>query len=404
MTRGREFKAVLGAIALLWSGLALAADDNTADAWKARLGQLAQPAAGERVVTAVGDAIWTHKISTNPDPALQSLFEVMRGADIAFLNHEQVLADSGFPTLKAIAKADPSIVDELTWAGVDLVSIANNHLMDFGPSGLTTTLKTLDAAGIKHAGAGFTPAQAYQAAVAEKNGLKVALVAVMVSPTLDIGTAAIEASPGVAWVRGSTVRQLDGKVVIAPWESDLRLMEVAIRAARRNADMVAVSMHIHWGGAAEIDPAGKQLITHAAIDAGADIILGHGPHVVNGIEFYKTKPIIYSAGNFAFQFPPGAYDNFPEILKTVRSMSFENQPTFYQGMMVRMILSPKAEIRRMELLPIGLTPEGDPYLATGDLGDVILKVAQILSKPLGTTVKREGWYAVVEPPKAKAAR
>ncbi len=404
MKRGVVWGARIAAAAMAWSAqAAIAADDTATATWKTRIAQLAQPAADEVVMTAVGDAIWTHKISTSPDVGLRSLFEVMRAADIAFLNHEQVLADSGYPTAKEIAKADPSIVDELTWAGVDMVSIANNHLMDFGPSGMETTLKTLDKAGIKYSGAGFTPAQAYQPAVVEKKGLKVALVAVMVSPTLNIGTAATEASPGVAWVRGATVRQPDGKVVIAPWDSDLRLMEDTIKAARKTADLVAVSMHIHWGGLADID-AGKQLVTRAAVDAGADIILGHGPHVVNGIEFYKGKPIVYSAGNFAFQFPPGAYEYFPQSLKVVQSMSNVTQPPFYEAVMLRMILSAKGEIRRMELLPVGLSPAGDPYLESGEKADAVLARVQALSKPLGTGIKREDWYAVVEPPKAGQRR
>src|SRR4051812_35739963 len=123
-------------------------------------------------------------------------------------------------------------------------------------------------------------------------------------------------------------------------------------------------MHIHWGGLEEIDP-GKQMVTRAAIDAGADMILGHGPHVVNGIEFYKGKPIIYSIGNFAFQFPPGAYEYFPDSLKVVKRLS--GQGPLFEAMMVRMILSPKGDIRRMELLPVELTTQdGDPHFVTGE--------------------------------------
>lgn len=387
--------------ALLSAGLAVAAENAPLNKeWRGRIAELGQPAADEVVLTAAGDAIWTHKISESKDARLQALFEVMRSSDISFINFEQVMADSGYPTPKEIAMAPPSIVSEFLWAGTDIVSLANNHLMDFGPSGMDTTLRTLNDNGIKHSGAGVTAADAFRHTVIEKNGLKMALVSVMVSPNLNIGTSAGDKSPGVAWVRGSTVRRADGTSVIAPWDADLKAMEAAIQAARKDAALVAVSMHIHWGDLEKVDVDGKQVVARAAIDAGADVILGHGPHVINGIEFYKDKPIIYSIGNFAFQFPPNAYTYFPDSIKTVNRLSA--LPHLYDSMIVRMVLSQKGAFRRLELLPIALTPEGDPYLVTGAKADAILANAKALSAPLGTAVNRHAWYAVVDLPGAGA--
>ncbi|MHB1207637.1 MAG: CapA family protein, partial [Rhodospirillaceae bacterium] len=161
----RVWPFVLCAAAVLSAGLSFAAEKNADRDWKARVGQLAKPAADEIVFTAVGDAIWNRKISATKDARLQAMFDVMRASDISFLNFEQVMADSGYPTIKEISRAPTSIIDEFTWAGTDLVTLANNHMMDFGPSGLETTLKTLDTAGIKHAGAGATLAQALQPAL-----------------------------------------------------------------------------------------------------------------------------------------------------------------------------------------------------------------------------------------------
>lgn len=392
--------ALAAAVSAVPAGSAAAADSRAAREWRARVAQLAQPAADEIVLTAVGDAIWTQKISDREDAGLQSLFEVMRASDVAYVNFEQVLADGGYPMPKEIAMADPSIITEFVWAGAGLVSTANNHMMDFGPGGLATTLRTLDANGIRHSGAGATLAEALKPAVVTAKGLRIALVSVMVSPNLTIGTPATPASPGVATVRGSTVRLADGATVIAPWDSDLRALEEAIAQARKDADLVAVGMHIHWGGRDTIDAGGKQLVARAAIDAGADIILGHGPHVVNGLEFYKSKPILYSIGNFAFQFPPGAYTFFPGSLPIVKRL--QGEPELYESMMVRMILSSRGEIRRMEFLPLALTPEGDPYLVTGAKADGVLERVRALSAPLGATVAREGWYAVAEVPKVGA--
>ena len=130
----------------------------------------------------------------------------MRASDISFINFEMVAADSGYPTIKEIARTDPSIASEFVWAGTDSVSLANNHLMDFGQSGLETTRRTLDDAGIRHSGAGLSLGEALQHIVVERKGLKMAFISVMVSPTLTIGTSAGEKTPGVAWVRG-TMRQ-----------------------------------------------------------------------------------------------------------------------------------------------------------------------------------------------------
>ncbi len=390
---------LFGAAALFSAHMAAAAESGAVNReWRGRIAELAQPGADEVVLTAVGDAIWTKHIADSKDQRLQALFEVMRTSDIAFINFEQVLADSGYPTPKEIAMADPAIISDFVWAGADIVSTANNHAMDFGSSGLETTIKTLDANNIKHSGAGMTLSDAFKPTVVERKGLKLALVSVMVSPNLNIGTAATEKTPGVAWVRGTTVRLKDGGTAIIPWDADLRAMEAAIRDARKLAPLVAVSMHIHWGDLEKVDADGKQVVARAAIDAGADMILGHGPHIVNGIEFYKAKPIIYSIGNFAFQFPPGAYTYFPSSLPTVRRLSADQR--LFEAMMVRMVLSQKGEFRRFELLPVGLTPDGSPYLVTGQTADKIFAKVQELSAPYGTKINRMGWYATVDLPAA----
>lgn len=393
----RMWSWAICAVAVTATGFALGAETAPINKeWRGRIAELAQPGADEVVLAAAGDAIWLDKFSTNKDARLQALFEVMRRSDISFINFEMVTANSGYPTIKEIARSDPSIVNEFIWAGTDLVSTANNHMMDFGPNGLETTLRTLSDAGIKHAGAGMTLGEALRPAVVEKKGLKMALVSVMVSPTLTIGTGATDKTPGVAWVRGTTIRRPDGKTAIAPWDADLAAMEGAIKAAKKDADLVAVSMHIHWGQPDEIDPEGKQVIARAAIDAGADMILGHGPHLINGIEFYKSKPILYSIGNFAFQFKPDAYTFFPETLKIVQRLS--SDPKLFESMIVRMVLSSKGELRRMELLPIELTTDGIPHFVTGDRAELILAKAKSLSAPLGTAVNRNAWYSVVDIP------
>lgn len=390
----KRWSGIICVAAIMAGGVASAAD--TAREWNTHVGQLGKASAEDITLLAGGDAIWTHKMSDAKDVRAIAMFDQMRAADISFLNFEQVMTDTGYPTIKEIVRADPSIIDEFTWAGVDLVSTANNHFMDFGQPGLERTIQILDEKGIKHSGAGINLAAALKPALIDKKGLKFALLSFMVAPNMEprMATPAGPSAPGTAPIRGSRVRLADGKAVFAPWDEDIEAMQNAIREAKKTNEFVAVSMHIHWGDLEQIDPEGKQVLTRAAIDAGADIMLGHGPHVVNAVEMYKGKPIVYSMGNFAFQPVISAYDLFPDSQRMIRQL-MKNEK-FYQAVMARLTVSPEGQLRRLELLPISLTPEGNPHFVAGEQADVVLNRLQDLSKPYGTKFQRVGWYSVVD--------
>lgn len=385
---------VVSLIAVVGGERAIAAEKPAKVDWKAQVDRLSKPADDEVVLTVTGDAIWNRSLANNKDQGLQSLFDIIRASDISFTNFEQVMADSGVPTKDNVSMANPSMVSDFTWAGLDLVSLANNHLMDFGLSGLETTVRVLDQNGIAHAGAGRTLAEALRPAVIEKKGLRVAMLAFMVAPGFErLSVAASPTTPGTAPIRGTKVRLANGKIALSPWDDDLKAMEGAIKEARKSADFVAVSMHMHWPGE-ENDVDGRQLIAHAAIDAGADAVLGTGPRVVNGIELYKNQPIFYGIGNLAFQFTPEAYELFPDTQKFVRQLL--SNPKHFEGLAVRMTLSKSGKPRRIELLPIRQTKDGAPFLAAAAAGDAILEDVTARSEKLGTTIRRQSWYAVID--------
>lgn len=390
----KVLRSVFLLAAIAGAGNAFGAEESA----KQRIAELSKPASDEIVITAGGDTIWNRKLSPADEAQASSLFDLLRGSDVAFVNHEQILADHGYPAQKAIAKADPSIIDEVSRAGINLVSLANNHDMDFGIPGIETTRRTLDAHGIKYAGVGMDLDDALKPAIIEKKGLKIALLAFMVTPNFpDLTIPATEHGPGAAPIHGAKIRLPDGKVVFSPWEDDLKRMETAIASAKKEADVVLVSFHIHWGGPAqEVDPTGKQVIAHAAIKAGADAVLGHGPQAINGMEFYEGKPIFYSLGTFFWQFDYDRYDLFPDIQKAFKGLT--GNPLHYQSLVMRMALSPKGQIRRIELLPIQLNDQGNPHLAFGKEGEPMLNQMQSLSQSLGTTITRKSWYAVAEVP------
>jgi poly-gamma-glutamate capsule biosynthesis protein CapA/YwtB (metallophosphatase superfamily) len=163
-------------------------------------------------------------------------------------------------------------------AGFSIVTLANNHTMDFGDQGLKETLEHLDLAGIGHAGAGATLDTARRASIVSVKGVKVAVLAY--SFTYPASFYATADRPGTA-----------------PGAPGYYRRDIA--RAREQADYVVVAMH--WGAENTTVPKPYQVaVAHRAIDAGADVVLGHHPHVLQGIECYKQGVIFYSLGNYAF--------------------------------------------------------------------------------------------------------
>jgi poly-gamma-glutamate capsule biosynthesis protein CapA/YwtB (metallophosphatase superfamily) len=218
-------------------------------------------------------------------------FEQVRGevsrAGIAFANLESQLSDQNGRTEGAsnyVFTGPPQGADALARAGFDVVSTANNHAWDYGERGMRETLENLRRVGIAPAGTGATLEEAYRPAVLERDGWRVAFIAVT-----GIFNTPFERSPArehVAW-------------------ADLARVAPAIAEARRaGADLVFVSYH----GGVEYQPRPTKRtrdFARACIDAGADALIGHHPHVTQGIEWYRGRPIFYSLGNFLFkQFDP----------------------------------------------------------------------------------------------------
>lgn len=174
----------------------------------------------------------------------------------------------------------PERISLFTELGINGVSLANNHALDFGCDALLDSCAVLDAAGIRHTGAGINLEEAKRPVQVEIKGRKIGIIgATRVIPVAD-------------WAAG---RQHAG--MLAAYDMTTLLEE--IRVQKQDNDFVAVC--IHWGIEKDEMPQeyqrnmGKQMI-----DAGADLVVGAHPHVLQGIEYYQGKPIIYSLGNFIF--------------------------------------------------------------------------------------------------------
>jgi poly-gamma-glutamate capsule biosynthesis protein CapA/YwtB (metallophosphatase superfamily) len=207
-------------------------------------------------------------------------------ADVRLCNLECVISDRGTPwsaTPKVFHfRSDARNMAVLDAAHIDAVSLANNHVLDFGYEALFDTLRLLEQAGIRSAGAGATLREVSAPAIWEVQGRRLGFIAFTDNEPV---WAASEEHPGIWYVP----IQMDEKQAH-------HLFEV-VRQAKAAVSCLIVSAHWgpNWGYA---PPPEHQLFAHALIDAGADIVFGHSGHVVRGVEVYHNKPIIYCAGNF----------------------------------------------------------------------------------------------------------
>jgi poly-gamma-glutamate synthesis protein (capsule biosynthesis protein) len=212
---------------------------------------------------------------------------ILRGVDLFLINLECALTHCteqwrGDPHKPYFFRADPGAVQTLTAGRVDFASLANNHIGDFGTEGLVDTCAVLERAGIAHAGAGSDLATARAPAIFSARGHRVGIVAYADHP---IAWAATEARPGLNYTPISTVAR------------DFGVIASTIGVARAQSDLVIFS--IHWGPNMRPRPTPRfRAFARRVIDAGADLFWGHSAHVVQGVEIWRGKPILYDTGDF----------------------------------------------------------------------------------------------------------
>ncbi len=239
----------------------------------------------------------------------------------------------------------------LKWAGFDLLALGNNHARDYGPVALKDTIKLLDKHKIGHAGAGSSSASAFRPTYITRNGAKIAFLSYS-----QIGPASFKAGHGA--VRAPRTRRR------------LATVTRAIKAANKKADYVIVSFH--WGIERRHTPTATQVkFGRAAIRAGANLVLSHHPHVIEGVEFYKKGLIAYSLGNFVFS--PGSDEG-------------------HDTMILSLTLGPKG-VSNVVARPAHIDPYGRPVLASGATRSRILGKIKTTSRGRGTHVTVKGGVA-----------
>jgi len=226
--------------------------------------------------------------SIGPDKIWSDVLPLLLKADRRLINLECVISGGGRewqPDSKAFHfRAHPRAIDFLRAAKIDCVTLANNHVLDYGTDALIECLALLDRAGIKRTGAGASLPEALMPAVVDLPQGRLGVVSLTDNePEWEAG----EKKPGIHYIA------YDAKGLVEPYRS--RLAQV-LKQVRSQADLVIVSAHVgpNWGPPS----AAMRALAYQIIDLGADLYWGHSNHTTQGIELYKGKAILYSTGDF----------------------------------------------------------------------------------------------------------
>lgn len=337
-------------------------------------------------VALVGDIMLERSLAELGPPAgaaLSAVVDQLHGADIVIGNLEMPLSRRGSAMLKhSNLRSNPDRIHDARDLGVHAVSLANNHLMDYGPQALLDTLDACDRAGIAHCGAGATIVDALAPACLEAHGQRVALLSV--SCTLPPGSEATATDPGIAPIRVRMSFETDTNLlaeqpgtmpVVHTWTRQEDQDAVLARVQSAANDMPVI-VAIHWGVPSYwLSPYQgplaeyQQALGHALIDAGAALVLGHHSHSLHGVEVYNGRAIFYSVGNFAFERPRAFME--PE------------------SVIVYAVLTPHG-FTRLQVAPLLIDERGLPTLATGDDAERVFALLQARSAPFATSFTREG--------------
>ena len=301
-------------------------------------------------VTAGGDVIGGFGVSgvvgSMGSGLFRSIASFFKSSDFGFVNLESPLTYGGDPQgwKDVVIKGNPALAPAMAKSRINVVTMANNHAGDMGDSGLLDSFKYCKKAGITVVGAGKSLKTAQAGAVLNTDGARTAFLGF--SDVLPVGYPATSTSPGTS-----------------PGRANINAVKANIRAAAKKADYVFVAWHWNF----EYKRAPSYLESSegkAAIDAGADIVFAHHPHLLDGVQVYHGGLICYSLGNLVFSGFAG------ETAQTV---------------LVKAKVTPHAIDAK--LIPVQISGSGVPTVATGSTGLSILQRVKSLSAALGTGVR-----------------
>ena len=420
----------------------------------------------------IGDLLYSHPMAGRPDTAFQRVVEIIRKGDVTVGNQEGVFFDlrtfKGQGYGNGLLWGEAANAKDMKALGVDMVSVANNHSTDWGPEGLMETRRLLDEAGIVHSGGGRTLQEARAAAILSTPNGRVALVstASTFKPNANANDALgdVPARPGISTLRLRKINLVSREQLVAirelatlratprepapapnatevvfgeqtyrlsdksglSYEMDLfdhAALLKAVRDAKAASDLTVFTIHAHESttGMDDDTPLPPDFLIrlfHDCVDAGADVILGGGPHSLRGVEIYKGRPILYGMGVFFItgdvkMLQESAFRVFPDSTghappppppqpgvspRAVRAGG--NPASWYDGIVaVTDFENGKAKTVKLYPLDVGNTNDvarrGIPHLADPQTAQRILGNLQRDSAPFGTKIIIEGSVGVI---------
>jgi poly-gamma-glutamate capsule biosynthesis protein CapA/YwtB (metallophosphatase superfamily) len=417
-------------------------------------------------IAATGDSLVLKPMpSTRSDPGVEGVARLIESASIAVTNLEENLLDTA-----RIPRTDgPGEVrwpygtkrnaQDLRALGFSIVSLANNHAIDYGVDGLGQTMQILDRAGLLHAGAGEDLVQARAPVFVGRAPRRVAMLAVATSASPEsratplrgeilgrpgvsalryapdvtadaqtfatlkqspVATAASKSSDSQLIVSGKTIKKGPRTAVeMVADEGDTNEILAQVRRARADANLVVLMVHSHEPSNRSNEPAEfLKRFAHAAIDAGASLVIGQGPHQLRGIEVYKGAVIFYSLGNFAFDFAhvvprsEDAYEAGVDLYRLALGAVADSEPPpplsvdnpLWWESVIAVGRFDRGVLRSVRLQPIDLgvdlpaTQRGTPRLASAERSAEILSRLTDLSREFGTRIRVENGIGVIDLP------
>jgi poly-gamma-glutamate synthesis protein (capsule biosynthesis protein) len=303
-------------------------------------------------LVAIGDLLYSHPMANSPDAEFQKVVELTKRGDVTISNQEGVFFDlktfKGEGYGNGLLWGEGTLAKDMKAMGIRMISVANNHSTDWGPEGLLETSRLLDEAGIVHSGGGRTLQEARKAAFLQTPKGRVALVSAASTFKPNAGAndpmGEVPSRPGISTLRTRKVNLVTADqmamiralatALASPLQPapaadarevtfgeqlyclsdkkglryDMDLYDhagllKAVREAKQQADLVVFTIHAHESptGLDDDTPEPPDFLVklfHNAVDAGADVILGGGPHSLRGVEIYKGRPVFYGMGVF----------------------------------------------------------------------------------------------------------
>jgi poly-gamma-glutamate capsule biosynthesis protein CapA/YwtB (metallophosphatase superfamily) len=364
---------------------------------------------------AVGDVMPNRK---EPEKFFDLCADVLKSFDVRLCQLETNFSDRGsrYAAARVPTRANPRNVEALKAGGFDVVTYASNHTFDNGVESMEDTIYLLRKNGMEVLGAGKNLPEARRPVILERKGIKLAFLDYC--SVLPAWSWAGESKPGVSPLRIKTLYEMieadqpgcGARIFTYPDEADMNSMLEDIRKAKSKADVLILSLH--WGlHFVRAKLAGYQRqVARAAIDAGADVIIGTHAHILKGIEVYKGKAIFYSLGNFAldsnFRTWPNITPAQEELLKEYNwvidpawAKTYPFAPDSRKTMAVKCIISNKG-IERVSFLPGMINIDARPRILShsDEAFHEVLKYMEEITEEAGLNAryKVEGDEVIVQ--------